>query len=148
MTSPEFSITREKHLDHMVRVVPFIVTAYAIQCYFILQLDSQEFGINGLFVLAGMLIAMISSFITYDLTHTVKFQENSLTIAVGWMGYKKEIFYQELLEVEVSDPGQSFSTLQLKTKAGKKYGFYFIDDADKIKKWLEQKRTPEMQAAA
>jgi hypothetical protein len=148
MTSPEFSITREKHLDHMVRVVPFIVTAYAIQCYFILQLDSQEFGINGLFVLAGMLIAMISSFITYDLTHTVKFQENSLTISVGWMGYKKEIFYQELLEVEVSDPGQSFSTLQLKTKAGKKYGFYFIDDADKIKKWLEQKRAPEMQAAA
>jgi hypothetical protein len=148
MTSLEFSITREKHLDHMVRVVPFIVTAYAIQCYFILQLDSQEFGVNGLFVLAGMLIAMISSFIIYDLTHAVKFQENSITISVEWLGYKKDIFYHELIEIEVSDPGQSFSTLKLKTKAGKKYGFFFIDDADKIKIWLEQKRTPEMQVAA
>lgn len=148
MTTSEFSITREKHMDHMVRVVPFIVTAYAIQCYFILQLDSQEFGVNGLFALGGMLIAMISAFITYDLTHTVKFQENSLTIAVGWLGYKKEISYLDLIEVEVTDPGQSFSTLQLKTRTGKKFGFYFIDDADKIKQWLEKKRTPEMQAAA
>jgi hypothetical protein len=148
MTTPEFCISREKHLDHMVRVVPFIVTAYAIQCYFILQMDSQEFGVNGLFVLGGMLIAMISAFITYDLTHAVIFHEHSLTISINWLGYKKEIFYQDIISVEITEPGQSFSTLQLKMKSGKKFGFYFIDEADKIKQWIEQKRTPEMQVAA
>lgn len=148
MMKSEFSITREKHLDHMVRVVPFIVTAYAIQCYFILQMGPVDFAVEGLFFLGGCLVSMISCFVTYDLTHAVKFQDKDLKISIKWLGYEKTISYEELSAIEVSDPGQNFSTLRLKTHGGKKYGFYFIDDADKIKTWLEQKRTPELQAAA
>ena len=32
----------------------------------------------------------------------------------------------------------------LQLKAEKKFGFYFVDDADKIKAWIEQKQIPEM----
>lgn len=144
----EFSITREKHLDHMVRVVPFIVTAYAIQCYFIMRAGLDAFTSNGLFFLGACLASMIAGFITYDLTHTVKFGPESLTISINWLGHTKTLSYQELTDVVVADPGQSFSTLVIKTQSGKKYGFYFIDDADKIKAWLEQKRLPEQRAAA
>jgi hypothetical protein len=148
MEEKVLSVTREKHLDHMVRVVPFIVTAYAIQCYFILQLGSQEFGSNGLMFLGGMLTCMISGFIAYDLTHVVKFHEEAIDISVKWLGYHRTIAYQDIIKVEVLDPGQSFSTMKIETKEGKKIGIYFVDDADKIKAWLEQKRFPEFKAAA
>lgn len=144
----DFAVSREKHLDHMVRVVPFIVTAYAIQCYFIMQAEPAEFSVNALFFLGTCLTLMISGFIVYDLTHVVKFHDEDLTISVAWLGHKKTISYQDLEHIEVADPGQSFSTLIIKTRSGKKYGFYFIDDADKIKSWLEQKRLPELRAAA
>lgn len=144
----EFSVTREKHLDHMVRVVPFIVTAYAIQCYFIMRAGPAEFYVNGLFFLGACLTLMITGFIIYDLTHVVKFGSESLTISIAWLGLERTLSYQELDLIEVADPGQSFSTLVLKTHNGKKYGLYFIDDADKIKTWIEQKRSPELRAAA
>jgi hypothetical protein len=144
----DFSVTREKHLDHMVRVVPFIVVAYAIQCYLIMRAGPAEFSVNGLFFLGACLTLMITGFIVYDLTHVVTFEADNLTISMSWLGYKEAVSYQNITQIEVSDPGQSFSTLILKTSSGKKYGFYFIDDADKIKSWLEQKRLPELRVAA
>jgi hypothetical protein len=140
MTKEEFRISREKHLDHMVRVVPLLVLAYGIQCYFIMSHGPEEFAKNGLFLLGACLVLMILGFITYDLTHVVNFSKDQLTISVSWLRYAKEIYYQEIKSIHVSDPGSNFSTLQIETIRGKKYGFYFVDDADKIKEWVEQKK--------
>lgn len=148
MTNSEFFITREKHLDHMVRVVPFIVCAYAIQCYFINRIASIDFAVDGLFFLGGCLVAMIAGFITYDLTHVVKLEEETFSVSVKWLNYKKTYNYLDITLVEISEAGQNFATLTLTTNTGKKLGFYFIDEPDKLKAWLEKKRLPELQAAA
>ena len=37
-----------------------------------------------------------------------------------------------------------FATTHFTTGSGKKIGFYFVVDADKIKAWIEQKQIPEM----
>ena len=148
MTNPEFYVTREKHLDHMVRVVPFIVCAYAIQCYFITNIETIDFAVNGLFFLGGCLVSMIAGFITYDLTHVVKFEAETFSVSVKWLNYSRTYAYMDLAHVKISEPGQSFATLTLTTVRGKKMGFYFIDDPDKLKAWLEKKRLPELQAAA
>lgn len=148
MTNTEFFVTREKHLDHMVKVVPFIVCAYALQCYFIVKLGPVEFAMDGLFFLGGCLVSMIMGFVTYDLTHVVKFQEETFSVSINWLNYHQTYAYQDLASIEITEAGQSFSTLTLTTRSGKKFGFYFVDEADKIKAWLEKKRIPEMQAAA
>lgn len=148
MKSPITMITREKHLDHMVRVVPFIVVAYAIQCYFISQMGGTGFAINGLFFLGGCLISMITAFVTYDLTHTVNFKDEECEVSIKWLNYHRTIKYADIAEARVTEPGQTFSTLKLKMHDGRKFGFYFIDDADRIKAWLEKKRIPELQMAA
>ena len=145
----EMAVTREKHLDHMVRVVPFIVCAYAVQCWVILQMGPVDFAVDGLFFLGGMLVLMITGFITYDLTHVVKLQENDIILKIGWLNYNKTIAYQDIEKVEVSESGQTFATVTLSLKNGKRFGFYFVDEADKIKAWLEEKRTvPEQKTAA
>lgn len=148
MTETGFCVTREKHMDHMVKVVPFIVCAYALQCYFFMKLGPVNFALDGLYFLGGCLASMIMGFITYDLTHVVKFGEDSFSISVNWLNYEKCYAYKDLIAIEVSEVGQPFGTLTLTTQNGKKFGIYFVDAPDKIKAWLEQKRMPELQKAA
>ncbi len=141
-------ISREKHLDHMVRVVPFIVGAYLLQCYMIMQLGDNPIARNGIFFLGACLAAMISSFISYDLTHRVTLHEDFLMIEVKWLKFKKIVHYNEIIEINVSDPGQSFSQMTLKTVKGQRIKFYFIDEADKIKKWIEDQNKEAFTQAA
>ena len=133
-TGKPFTLTREKHLDHMVKVVPFIVLGYAIQCYVIFQIHPGPFSTTGLGILAGLLILMIGSFICYDLQHRVEFREENIRVSFG--PWRKTISYSDIEEVLIADPGQSFSSLTLKCQNGK-HTFYFVDHAEKIKAWIE-----------
>jgi hypothetical protein len=145
MKNVPFSVTRENHLDHMVKVVPLIVMGYAIQCYFILNAGHTSFAVNCLLGLAVGLGLMIISFITYDLKHHVQFSAEALEI--HFYSFSKKITYEDILTVELSQEGQSFSTMTLIIKNGSKYRLFFIDDADKIKAWLMEQKTPQSLAA-
>lgn len=140
-----FKITREKHLDHMVKVVPFIVGCYAIQCYVILHSAPNEFAKISLSILGGFLALMIAGFVTYDLRHEVEVSEEELKIS--FFNKTKTIRFCDILSLEINEPGQSFSTLTLKTSHGT-YRLCFIDDAEKIKSWIEEKKNPKTAQAA
>lgn len=141
-------LTREKHLDHMVRVVPIIVIAYAVQCYFIMNMSPGAFAVNGLFFLGACLALMIGAFITYDLTHRVIFNEESFTVSVQWLRYEQTVKYDQLKSIHVSEEAQSFSTLKFTAVNGMKFHFFFVDEADKIKTWVETKAQLEINKAA
>jgi hypothetical protein len=138
-----FTISREKHLDHMVKVVPFIVFCYAFQCFIILKVSPTQFSTISLSILGGFIALMISGFIFYDLKHRVYFGESGLKIS-----FFKEtnISYEDIILILVNDPGQTFSNLTLITEKGK-YTFHFIDNADKIKSIIESKKHIELKAA-
>lgn len=142
-TENSFTITREKHLDHMVKVVPFIVFCYAFQCFIILKVSPTPFSTISLSILGGFIALMISGFIFYDLKHKVKFYESNLCIS-----FVKDtmIAYEDIIVIEVKDPGQTFSNLTIITSSGK-YTFHFIDNAEKIKSMIESKRHIELKAA-
>lgn len=132
-----FTITREKHLDHMVRVVPFIVFCYAVQCFVIMRVSPGSFSTISLSILGGFLALMIAGFITYDVKHLVILNESSLNIR--FLGSDKTILFEEIWHIEINDPGQNFSTMRLQTAQGK-VTFYFIDDSEKIKQWIETRQ--------
>jgi len=138
-------MTREKHLDHMVRVVPFIVLCYAIQCYVIYQMAPDEFSTLGLTVLGGFLAFMVGAFIIYDLKHKVEFQADG--VSISFLGSHKLISYEDIWSVEIKDPGENFSTMVM-TGQDQKHTFYFVDDAEKIKKWIEEKKQDQLLEAA
>lgn len=129
-----FIITREKHLDHMVRVVPFIVFCYAIQCFMITKIGPGDFSTISLSILGGFLALMIAAFITYDVKHQVIL--NELAIEIEFLGKKTTITYEDIWLIEINEPGQSFSNIKLQTSKGK-ITFYFVDDSEQIKKWIE-----------
>ena len=88
-------MTREKHLDHMVKVVPFIVICYAIQCFVILKMGTNEMTTFGLSILGGLIALMIVGFITYDINHHVELGDHSLK--VSFLGQERIIFYKNIL---------------------------------------------------
>lgn len=139
-----FSLTREKHLDHMVKVVPFIVLMFGIQGH-ILSKISEDIGSSAIFFLAGCLIFMISAFITYDIKHQVTFFEDHLM--VKFLGLSKKVHYEEIVSVFVSESNQSFASVQIKTKSDR-HTFFFVDDADGIKAFLESQKKTDFKAAA
>lgn len=137
-------LSREKHLDHMVRVVPFIVLCYFIQSYVVFQISPGEFTSTSLTILGGLLAFMVSGFVVYDIKHQVEFSESQLTIS--FLGKRKTILFSEIVQLEIAEPGQSFSHLIVKT-ADTKHTFYFIDNAEKIKCWIEERNISYSEAA-
>jgi hypothetical protein len=137
-------LTREKHLDHMVRVVPFIVFCYATQSFIILQITKSEFSSIGLSILGAFLALMIAGFIVHDLKHRAVFYETHLTIS--FLNLQKTISYQDIVQIQVNEPGQNFSNLIIKTSKSS-HTFYFIDDGEKIKSWIESNQTFKSLAA-
>jgi hypothetical protein len=137
-------LTREKHLDHMVRVVPFIFFCYAIQCFVVFKISPDHFSTTGLSILGGFLASMVAAFITYDLKYQVRLTENE--IQVEFFSYKKTVSYEEIKFIDVPDPTENFSSLIIHTYTGK-HTIYFLDDALKIKTWIESKKDIELLAA-
>lgn len=145
MNINKHKIGREKHLDHMVKVVPFIVLCYAVQCFVIYKMGPTEFTRVSLSILGGTLALMIAGFITYDLKHQVELREHDLEIT--FFGKRTILSYDDIWSIKISDPDQSFATLVLITKHGK-YSFYFIDNAEKIKALIEERQKPEIKVQA
>ena len=87
---------------------------------------------------------MFAGFATYDLTHMVTFEGNNLSVSINWLYYELTYHSKELTKIEISKISQPFATTRFTTESGKKFGFYFVVDADKIKAWIEQKQIPEM----
>ncbi len=146
MMKAPFALSRENHLNHMVKVVPLIVMGYAIQCYFILQMGHSGIAADSLLFLGVCLGAMIAGFITYDLKHQVFFKESEMDIS--FINSFRTIAYNQIASIHLSNEGQAFSTMTLKLHDGRKFRFYFMDDADKIKTWiLEQQKGPLQKAA-
>lgn len=138
-------VTREKHLDHMVKVVPLIVMGYALQCYIISGMNTS-IGSTSILVLGGLLGAMIAGFITYDVKHQVTLSEDHLEIS--FLAYYVKIPYSEIQEIKKPGNEQNFGTLIFHCE-GSKHRLYFIDDADKVKAFIDEKKTKttELKAA-
>lgn len=142
-TSP-FQLTREKHLDHMVKVVPFIALMFGVQAYILTKIH-EGMGGAAVFVLAGFLIAMIVGFITYDVKHRVTFFDDHLEMS--FLGLSKKIPYAEIFSVHISEHKQAFATVHLRTRSSK-HTFFFVDDADGVKAFIESRQKSELKAAA
>ena len=138
-------LTREKHLDHMVRVVPIIFLGYALQCWIINSMNTPIGG-TSLMVLGGLLGAMIGGFIYHDVTSVIVLEETH--IRMSFMGLKKSVSYSDITKVINTSPQHNFGTIMIVGSFGH-HRFFFVDDADKVMEMIEKKRLPvEMKEAA
>lgn len=147
MTKFPACITREKHLDHMVKIVPFIAMVYLMQCYFFTKLNLEMMGQDAMLLMGICMAGMIVAILTYNLKHKVFFYHDYLEIE--FLSFKQKINYSEITSIKVPEEDLNFSTLTLTLKSKDSYHIYFVDEAKKIKSWLEEQKAPkEIQVAA
>lgn len=144
MKEKQLIITREKHLDHLVRVVPLVVLGYALQCYILFQLKG-ELAPEFIMILGIALVLMISSFIIYDTNHQVKINHDYLSISFFF--YQKVIPLDDIIQVQIADSQNSFDMVMLHTHHYGKIRLYFVDDAFKIKEWIDSQKNLSQLAA-
>lgn len=138
-----FTVTREKHLDHMVRVVPIIVLFYGIQYYMVFQMG-VSFTNSHFMVLGLFLVFMIAGFISYDLHHKIECKENHINIC--WGPLNKKILYQDILAIEIPEDEKSFSTVRIVTRYGS-HKFFFVDNGKALKAFIKDQQVEKKLAA-
>ncbi len=137
------SVTREKHLDHMVKVTPLIFLGYGLQCYFLMNMNTQGHLTKHLLVLGFSLACMIGLFLLHDVYHQVNLFENHMESGWRFFGKKKTINYNEIERIDVSEKEQKFASVIIRLSNKKKIVFYFVDAPEELKTWIEQQKSSE-----
>lgn len=141
-------LTRERHLDHMVRMAPLICMGFLIQSYLITQMDSTPSGKNMIIILAVALCLLITGLLCYDIGHQVELFEDHLQIKVKYLKMDRRIDFTDILSAEHADKESHFGSVTLTLFSGEKLIFYFIDSDCRIKEWLEQNTQKNYSQAA
>lgn len=133
-------ITREKHLDHMVRVTPLIFLGYGLQCYFLMAMNTEGQLTKHLIGLGIALATMIGLFLVHDVYHQVNLYNDHLESGWRFFGKKRTISYSEITKIDISEADQKFASLILRLHNNKKIVFYFVDAPDELKIWIESQK--------
>lgn len=135
-------LTREKHLDHLVRVVPLLALAYGIQGY--LMMSWSEGGPTGMLVLSlGVSLALsVMLMVGYDLRHQVNFDGNGFRVKAPWLWGLKEKSWELVKSVEVIGNDDEFQTVIVKLHKRGSFTFYFVDNGHQFKQTFEATLKP------
>ncbi len=136
------TISREKHLDHMVKVTPLIILGYGLQCYFLTQMNAEGIS-KHLLGLGFALASMLGLFLIHDLYHQVNFFDSHLESGWRFWQKKKTINYDEIQSIDVSEKDQNFATMIIRLKNRKKIVFYFVDKPEELKTWIETQKNSQ-----
>jgi hypothetical protein len=133
-------LSREKHLDHMVRMLPFLTLSYLIHAYALMHIAPVPFTKDLLLLMALTLIAAVLSIASYDLHHALEVNEDHLVSHYhGW--FMQKIYFQEIKELECVNQGSTFGHLKIHLVGGKALTIYFLDAPEDIKKLIQKAQT-------
>lgn len=129
-------MTREKHLNHLVRVVPLLALAYGIQSY--LMMKWSEGGPTGFLVLLlGISLAIsVLLLVTYDQRHKVSFGAEGFSLRSPWLWGEKNVRAEDIKLIVVVGEADQFQSVVVHLKNGRRFAFHFVDNGIEFKNTL------------
>lgn len=129
-------ITREKHLNYLTRLMPFLFGAYILQCYLYLQWAPRDLALDvALFMGIGIVLVSLG-FAFYDQIHTVKLHRHHLVISIDLIKYKEEILYSHIQHIKVNPSSHAFYNVTLTLRNGETHKLYYLDDVEELKQHI------------
>lgn len=141
------TFTHEKHLDHLVRVVPLLCFAYGVQSYMMLNFARGGSTNLLIFTLGVSLAVSVTALITYDYKSVLKWSTDHLILKSPWHFEYKTIQFSEINQIEIIGEEDEFQTVIIKLQNKKKYSFYFVDNGYELKKSFDALAQPLQNAA-
>ncbi len=137
MSMTKHVLTREKHLNHLVRVVPLLCLAYGIQSY--MMMSYAKGGPTGtLVLLLGVSLACsVMLLVGYDQHHRVSWDDESFSVSAPWRWGQQRVERSQISSIEVVGTEDEFQTVVVRTHQRRRYTFYFVDNGHEFKAALE-----------
>lgn len=133
-------ITREKHLQYMVKLIPYLIAAIVVQSYVYFHMFPQHLA-QDITVFLGVGVALILlGFGAHDHFHQVKMKENYLEISVKPLKYQEEILYRNITAYEIIPTKHGFASVRLILKDGNAVKIYYLDDAENFIQKIKSKQ--------
>lgn len=132
-------ITREKHLDYMVRLMPILLLAYLAQILLYLKFAPRQLAIDISVFLAVGLVLIALAFALYDHFHTVLLHRNHLEIKFPIFKYHEEILYQNIQSIEIKATRHAYYNVKLYLRDGQELRLYYLDDVQELKRCIKNR---------
>ncbi len=148
MEKPTHQFTREKHLDHLVRVVPLLTLAYGVQSWLMLQW-AGEGPTGALLTLLGVsLAASVLGMVGYDQRHQVSWDEDGFRVRAPWKWGETVVARSQVAEVDVEGAEDEFQTVTVSFHGKRrKMTFWFVDNGHEFKAAMTAAPVEEKKAA-
>ncbi len=140
------TLTHEKHLDHLVRVVPLLCFAYGVQSYMMLSFARGGSTSLLIFTLGISLAVSVMALVTYDYKTIVKWNNDHIIMKAPWHLQSVSVNLHDIQKIDIIGEADEFQTVMIKVQ-NKTYTFYFVDNAYDLKKTFESLQTPLQNAA-
>jgi hypothetical protein len=134
-------LTREKHIQYMVKLAPYLLVAVIIQGYLYFHFFPRNLAHDITVFLSIGVAFILAGFCAYDHFHQVILRENYLEIAVRPLKYQEEILYRNIQAYEIIPTRHGFSSVKLFLKDGHAVKIYYLDDAEKFIHIIKKKQS-------
>jgi len=140
------TLTHEKHLDHLVRVVPLLCFAYGVQSYMMLNFARGGSTSLLIFTLGISLAVSVMALVTYDYKSVVRWNNENIIMKSPWNFSFTTVSFRDVQQMDIIGEEDEFQTIIIKLQ-NKSYTFYFVDNAFELKQTFETLKTPLQHAA-
>lgn len=125
-------ITREKHMAHLVRLMPILLLAVGVQYYFYTWWAPTQIVVDvTIFMTIGLgLIAL--GFAFYDHFHTVQLHRHYLAVTFSPIQYHEEILYRNIEGVDVETTKHSYHNVTLYLRDGSTCKLWYLDEIETL----------------
>ncbi len=127
MNKPLFVVTRTSHIEHLIRLLPFITLLFLGQCFLLRSLiQNVEIG-NLCLMMGSILIMLVGLMYYYDVGHSVEVHQNHIVSDFPPFMERQIIQFKDIADIRVSDIEMDFSNVKIILHSGDVYSVFFVD---------------------
>jgi hypothetical protein len=125
-------ISREKHLRHMTRLMPYLMLAYAAQSYLYLKYVPEHIAVDVTIFVGVGIVLVTAGFALYNHFHQVSLHKHHLSSGLMVFGLKEEILYRNIQYLDIETSRHGYFNVTLYLRDGTIHKLFYLDDVSEL----------------
>lgn len=129
-------ITREKYAQFVSKLIPVLVLCYLVQAYLYLRYAPSDISYDVVLLLGLALVGMFIYHGVFEHYHKITLHSNYLEVQFSPLRLATSYSYREIVDVAVQSRLKAYQHVLIHLEDGSKLKLAYVDDADKIRKYI------------